>query len=71
MRLFRAGNYSLQRSLRNLVIPRQPVGIIDWNLEELKFSPYILTFSSPSFRKDLRKQYSQRLPSVITQITIL
>ena len=46
MRLFRPGNYSLQRSLHNLVIPRQAVGIIDWNLEELKFSPYILTFSS-------------------------
>ena len=55
MRLSRTGNYSLQRLLRNLVIPRQSVGIIDWNLEELKFSPYILTFSSPSCRKDVRK----------------
>ena len=55
MRLFRADNYSLQRSLRNLVIPSQPVGIIDWNLEELKFSPFILTFSSPSCRKYIRK----------------
>ena len=46
MRLLKAG--SLQQSLRNLVIPRQPVRIIDLNK---KSSPYILTFTSPSSRK--------------------
>ena len=46
MRLLRPG--SLQQSLRNLVIPRQPVRIIDLNQ---KSSPYIQTFTSPSSRK--------------------
>ena len=46
VRLLRPG--SLQQSLRNLVIPRQPVRIIDLNK---KSSPYILTFTSPSSRK--------------------
>ena len=46
MRLLRPG--SLQQSLRNLVIPRQPVRIIDSNQ---KSSPYILTFTSPSSSK--------------------
>ena len=46
MRLLRLG--SLQQSLRNLVIPRQPIRIIDLNQ---KSSPYILTFTSPSSSK--------------------
>ena len=48
MKLLRPG--SLQQSLRNLVISRQPVRIIDLNQ---KSSPYILAFTSPwSWKRD-------------------